>query len=182
MKNLLFSVVIILVISSNFVNAQVAINTTGDSPSPSAILDVSGTTGGMLIPRMTTIERDQIPLPAVSLLTYNTDIQEFQYWNGVAWSSLAVNISNEFIVPIVIDIPAIGNNNHWEITISVPGVTMNSTITVTATCTIDDSDGDIIITPRVISPGFVILKFSEVTNKANSAVYGATLNLKIENP
>jgi hypothetical protein len=86
-KIVLFFVTLILFIGANFTQAQVSISTCENPnviPDPSAILDVSGTTGGILIPRMTTDQRDQIPSPAIGLLIYNTDTQTFQYWNGIA--------------------------------------------------------------------------------------------------
>ncbi len=41
--------------------AQVGINTTGNDPDNSAALDINFTSKGLLIPRMTTAERDAIP-------------------------------------------------------------------------------------------------------------------------
>jgi hypothetical protein len=60
--------------------AQVGINTTGNNPDPSAMLDVNAdgaTKGGLLIPRMTTAERNSISNPANSLLIFNTTTQCF---------------------------------------------------------------------------------------------------------
>jgi len=55
-------------------NAQsVGINTTGDAPNGSAMLDVSSTTKGFLPPRMTTVEIAGIPTPANGLMVYNTN-------------------------------------------------------------------------------------------------------------
>ena len=51
---------------------NVGINTTGGVPDESAILDVNSTQHGILIPRMTTAERDAIKTPATGLIIYNT--------------------------------------------------------------------------------------------------------------
>ncbi len=55
--------------------AQVAINTTGNSPDASAMLDVVSTDKGLLIPRMTTTQRLDINIglggPAEGLLVYD---------------------------------------------------------------------------------------------------------------
>ena len=56
--------------------AQVGIGTT--SPDPSSILDISSTSKGVLIPRMTTSERDAITSPVNGLMVYNTDSDEIQ--------------------------------------------------------------------------------------------------------
>ena len=59
MKNRLkFTFSVLLIFVTVFTsNAQVAINTTGNSPHVSAMLDVESNSKGLLIPRMTT---DQI--------------------------------------------------------------------------------------------------------------------------
>ncbi len=66
--------------------AQVSINTTGAVPDPSAMLDISSTTKGVLIPRMTTAERLSIGTTQTGLLVYDTDFESFWYYNN----SLAV--------------------------------------------------------------------------------------------
>jgi hypothetical protein len=47
------------------------------SPTASALLDVSSTTKGVLIPRMTTTQRNAISSPAIGLQIYNTDDSVF---------------------------------------------------------------------------------------------------------
>ena len=60
-----------------FVVAQVGIGTS--MPDPSAMLDVSSTDKGVLIPRLTSGERDLIVAPANGLMIYNTDADEIQF-------------------------------------------------------------------------------------------------------
>ena len=67
--------------------AQVAINNDGSEPDGSAMLDVKSTTGGLLLPRMTTAERDAISLPVEGLVIYNTDFKALEVFNGTIWSS-----------------------------------------------------------------------------------------------
>jgi len=62
-------------------NAGVGINTT----TPQAILDVVSTTSGILIPRMTTTQKNAIVSPTISMQLFDTTIQKFQYWNGSIW-------------------------------------------------------------------------------------------------
>ncbi|MFC3158128.1 hypothetical protein ACFOEQ_06060 [Chryseobacterium arachidis] len=64
--------------------AQVGIGTT--SPDPSAILDISSTNKGALLPRMTTIQRNNIPSPANGLLVYDTTLNGFYGYNGTVWT------------------------------------------------------------------------------------------------
>jgi hypothetical protein len=64
------------------------------TPDPSARLDVSDTQRGILIPRLTTEERDAITNPAHSLLIYNTDCNEYQYYiDGTGWVSILTNVT-----------------------------------------------------------------------------------------
>lgn len=82
-KNAPFLVLVMLCYIS-FMNAQVGINTT--TPDPSSILDVSSTDRGILLPRMTSTERDNIASPAEGLFIFNTDSTCFQYYKGTNWS------------------------------------------------------------------------------------------------
>lgn len=73
---------------------NVGINATGSAPGSSAMLDVSSTTKGVLIPRMSTSQRDGIASPENGLMIYNTDCNSFNYYNGSSWvpmNSLAGN-------------------------------------------------------------------------------------------
>jgi len=60
------------------------------SPHVSAVVDISSTTGGLLLPRMTTAQRDAISSPANGLQIYNTTTNQIQYYNGSSWQSLGV--------------------------------------------------------------------------------------------
>jgi hypothetical protein len=64
------------------VKSQVAINTTGNAPDASAMLDVVSSSKGLLIPRLTAAEIAGIAEPANGLLVYQTDgITGFYYYN-----------------------------------------------------------------------------------------------------
>ncbi len=68
--------------------AQVAINTDNSAPDASAMLDVKSTTSGLLIPRMTAVDRDNIASPATGLTVYVTDDNSFYYFDGTNWVRL----------------------------------------------------------------------------------------------
>ena len=57
------------------------------TPNTSSILDLTSTTKGFLIPRMTTTQRDAIATPATGLQIYNTTTNANNYYNGSAWVS-----------------------------------------------------------------------------------------------
>ena len=64
---------------------SVGINTT---PAASAALDVSSTTKGMLVPRMTTVLRNAIASPATGLMVYDITLNSFYFYNGTAWTAI----------------------------------------------------------------------------------------------
>lgn len=89
MRTLLLSGLSML-LSITIASAQgVGVNTTGAPANSSAILDVSSTTQGMLVPRMTEAQRTAIASPATGLLVYQTDMTAgFYFYNGTVWTSL----------------------------------------------------------------------------------------------
>jgi len=79
-------IVLSLFISTGL-NAQVGIGTT--TPNTSSALDITSTTGGLLIPRMTAAQKTTIATPATGLLVYQTDATAgFYYYTGSAWISI----------------------------------------------------------------------------------------------
>ena len=67
------------------VTAQISINTDNTDPDASAMLDIKSSTKGVLLPRMTTTERNAINSPAAGLMIYNTSDSCFNYYSGIAW-------------------------------------------------------------------------------------------------
>ncbi len=55
----------------------------------SAMLDVKSTTKGMLVPRVTTTQRNSIFQPATGLLVFDIDISSFFFYNGSGWTNLS---------------------------------------------------------------------------------------------
>jgi hypothetical protein len=75
----------------SYAQTGVAINSTGAEPDNSAMLDVSSTEKGLLIPRMSQAQRTAIALPAIGLLVYQNDGTEgFYYYDGTAWTNLSL--------------------------------------------------------------------------------------------
>jgi hypothetical protein len=80
MKNIL--ILIFLVISLNL-HSQVAISNDSSDPDNSAMLDVKSSGKGLLIPRLTTAERDAIASPSNSLMIFNTTTRCFEAYNEI---------------------------------------------------------------------------------------------------
>ena len=87
MKTLLFANLILLFVLLSNINilAQVSMNNVGSTPDNSAMLDVSATNRGLLIPRISTDARNQIPSPATGLLIYNSTTNQLNFYNGSLW-------------------------------------------------------------------------------------------------
>jgi hypothetical protein len=68
--------------------AGIAINTNSANPDASAMMDIQSTTKGLLIPRMTTAERNAIASPFKGLLVFDNTSSSFWFYNGGAWSEI----------------------------------------------------------------------------------------------
>ena len=101
MRNKTCFFLLFLLVKSNFLFSQVAINTDGSTPNNSAMLDVKSNNKGLLPPRMNRAEMMSIPNPANGLIVYCTDCLRDD--NGVLatfmngnWNTLNINC----IVPL----------------------------------------------------------------------------------
>jgi hypothetical protein len=79
----------------------VGIRTDENPFSPSAILDVAATDSGMLIPRMTTAQRNAILGPGAGLMIFNTDCNNFNVFNGTEWSYAPERMAGVSVTPEV---------------------------------------------------------------------------------
>lgn len=59
------------------------------NPDPSSILDLQANDKGILVPRMTTADRNNISAPASGLLVYDTDVKTFFYFDGTVWTTFS---------------------------------------------------------------------------------------------
>ncbi|NQT78198.1 MAG: hypothetical protein HQ565_10820 [Bacteroidetes bacterium] len=92
----LTSITILIIAFAFSLSGQVSINTTGNLPDESAMLDISSSNSGILIPRVALSGRNDnttIPLAIESLLIYNTtsnsDLRPgFYFWSGSYWSEI----------------------------------------------------------------------------------------------
>lgn len=112
----------ILFISSSFY-AQIGIGTT--TPDTSSILDVYSTSQGLLMPRLTTAQRDLIVLPATGLMIYNTTTNDCELNIGtpadIRW--LGITAPDE---PIMYSITEGGYTSTTSSSNSlVPGITLS---------------------------------------------------------
>jgi hypothetical protein len=85
-----FIAAVALVFGLNAAHAQnnVGIGTT--TPNANSILEMQSTTQGVLVPRMTTVQRNAIAAPSEGLLVYDIDVNCFFFYESSAasWTSL----------------------------------------------------------------------------------------------
>lgn len=87
MKRSIWLFITVLMMLHAYSQNNVGIGTV--SPNSSAILDITSTTKGLLVPRMTTAQRTAIAAPAKGLLLFDTDTNSFWFYNGSSWNSIA---------------------------------------------------------------------------------------------
>jgi hypothetical protein len=123
-------------------------NTTTNSVSSSAALQIDETTTGFLPPRLTIAQRDLILAPATGLTIFNTSTNCLEYFNGVGWYSLCKNddfeafssggtalvsaysCSTAFSGNMTVGIAVSGVTQTITATVSTPGTYVISTNTV----------------------------------------------------
>ena len=72
-------------IKGEVVLAQQNVGIGTNTPDNSSILDLTATNKGFLVPRLTTAQRVAISAPATGLLVYDTDFDQFWYFDGSVW-------------------------------------------------------------------------------------------------
>jgi hypothetical protein len=68
--------------------SQVSINNDGSEPDAAAMLEIKSASKGLLPPRLTTTQRDQISSPPAGLMIFNIDCDEFQYYKATGWTTM----------------------------------------------------------------------------------------------
>lgn len=102
--------ILALIVSAFFVNTQAQNTYPGSgavgigtlSPASSSLLDITSTTKGVLIPRMTKTQRDAIASPATGLLIYQTNSTAgFYYYTGTVWTAVSAKGANTSLSNLV---------------------------------------------------------------------------------
>jgi hypothetical protein len=98
MKQLFTLLAAVLLTATTY--AQIGIN--NENPDASAALDITSTTGGLLVPRMTETQRDAISPAATGLMIYQTNgTVGFYYYNGSSWAEVAATSATYSIGDVV---------------------------------------------------------------------------------
>jgi hypothetical protein len=95
MKTKLF-IALFLLLSAGVSAQGFSVNGSGASADASAMLDVTSTSKGVLVPRMTTAQRTAIAAPATGLLVFDNSLNQFYYYNGTAWTAIATGNTTNY--------------------------------------------------------------------------------------
>lgn len=87
-QNFIAAIAFVFGLNAAYAQNNVGIGTT--TPNANAILEMQSTTQGVLVPRMTTVQRNAIAAPSEGLLVYDTDVNCFFFYESSAasWTSL----------------------------------------------------------------------------------------------
>jgi len=77
-------------------NGRIGIRTV--TPHSSSALEIGGTTGGILIPRLTTTQKNAISGPATGLMVFDSTDSRFYAYSGSAWRGLAYSDENSSMI------------------------------------------------------------------------------------
>jgi hypothetical protein len=75
--------------AQNNLQQPTSINADGAAPAVSAILDLQATDKGILVPRMTSAQRNAIASPVTGLLVFDLTTNAFWFFNGTDWVNLS---------------------------------------------------------------------------------------------
>jgi len=81
-----FPAALLHVNGTSIISSTLALGST--TQDASALLDMTSTTKGFLLPRMTTTQRDNISSPATGLTIYNTTTNVLNFFNGTIWGAI----------------------------------------------------------------------------------------------
>jgi hypothetical protein len=112
-----FAVFAAVFAATTIVQAQVAITTDGSAPHTSAMLEVKSTNKGLLIPRLTTVQRTTLGGTATAgLMVYDTDLGRLFFHDGIGWNEGGIGnywtrSSGDLYPSTLTDNLGIGTNN-----------------------------------------------------------------------
>ena len=108
MKILLLGFILMLSVS-NLIYAQVQLDVEGaaiinnPNPDPNAILDVQSTDKGVLLPRMTSLQKNAIDNPSEGMTVYDLETHSYWIYSESNWNEIAYNQPCESQFSIVND-------------------------------------------------------------------------------
>lgn len=113
MKKILITSLSSLVILFSVQSQNVGIGT--PSPDASALLDIRSTNKGVLIPRMTAVQRNAITTPAVGLMVFDNDSSSLFIFQQSQWKKLnAISNLNDLLTGTASENVIAWNGSEWQ--------------------------------------------------------------------
>ncbi len=141
----LLSATLVLSICFSQVHAQsVGISSSSITPDASSILEMRTTSKGLLIPRMTSTERNAINSPATGLMVYNTSTNSFNYYNGGSWIAVSSGSGSVNSVSGTSNRIAVGGTSSDPVIDIASGYVGQSSITTVGTISSGTWNGSVI--------------------------------------
>ena len=162
--------------------SQVGIGT--DSPDASAALDITSTTGGFLMPRMTNAERLNISEPALGLQVFVTDIDGgvFMFYDGTEWGTLSFTKINQDANLSDLTVGGSTITGFYANTTSYTVEVANGTTEVPAvTATTTDAGASTIVSAAGSLPGDTTVEVT-AANGTTKKTYTVSFSFQVEKP
>lgn len=169
--------IILCTFGINTFGQSVGISSTSITPDASSIMELRSSTKGLLIPRMTTTQRNAISSPAAGLMIFNTTTQKFNFYDTTTTASWKVMFSGTGGVNSVsgttnrITISGTASDPVADISSSYVG---QNTITTLGTVTTGTWNGTTIATANGGTGGTTSPVAGGVIYGASTSAYGTT--------
>jgi hypothetical protein len=148
-KNFIALIIFLLSATGTFSQNNVGIGT--NSPDSNAILELQTTDKGILIPRMTAVQRNNMSpslgLTQKGMLVFDNDSTKFFYWNGYSWQTIGSGAIGPQGPTGIANIQLYGINGTSDTVIStsvftdIPGLSLTITLVAQATLSIFTTGG-----------------------------------------
>ena len=147
---------------------QVGIGTS--NPDTSALLDITTTTQGLLIPRMTNVERQAISNPQPGLMVFDTVSVTFMVYNGSGWTNLSVSDITAPTISAVTEVVTPSNDTtpSYVFTTNEAG-TITTNISEGFSTNASAANGNNTVTFNTLGEGSYASKTVTVTDAAGNA-------------
>ena len=151
------------------------------SPSASALLELSSTSKGMLLPRMTTTQRDAIASPATGLEIYNTTTNKFNYYTGTNWTAVGVGTNRYIHAKLSANVASVGSGTDivFNTKIVGNGITLNTgsgVFTLTAGATYE-LDGALLVSSFSSASGQLVFEWVDSANASLGGTKAVTYRI-----
>jgi hypothetical protein len=125
LKNGIFIIALLICHVLMCQNNNIGIGTT--TPHQSAALDIVSNNQGLLTPRLTSAQRLAIVQPALGLLVFDTDLNEFWFFNGTTWAPIQPAATGNLLFSALEPIIAPANTNENQLSsFFIPANTLNN--------------------------------------------------------